>query len=954
MPREFDLRTAAAQPSVSGPAGSPLGEAGDARQASGTGVQVKKVTVTVSGEEGLTTDTGSFVSRALSFLAASGAELGLEPGQPPEFAMNPNPVQTSSGAHVVYAHQQSQSVPIFQASQTVVFSPDGAVQKTTGTVVAVPPEDIPTTPGLTAQEAVLRALNFLAEQVASTPDSFGNVFDDPGFATETLATAVVSQFPDQPDMPTSVSCSALPGNVLASLTWFPLNEALLLCWNLLVPMPQGAGLFRIIVNAADGGIVYSAQLARSATATALVYTTDPDQSRVQVSLPPAIASYGMLVPTGIPATFPYPWVADNSSAGGDVLAHSNDSDPPLAATSSGTDVNFTPADPLGMDQCTLNSFYFNCFMHDFFYLLGFSEPDGNFQVDNFGLGGAASDRVDCRVYPAPVWATANMSTPADGVSPVMKLGLVQDTGRHTALDASVVFHEATHGLTTRLIGGALDNQSLEQPQSAGMSEGWSDFVSCQLLGSTVVGAWVVNKPGGIRGFPYDAAFPGTFADLGTGRYTEMHAIGEIWCAALMAVARAIGKQRALQLMVDSVKVTPSNPAFTDARDAMFTALDHDLASGSISQLQHDSEETQMWQAFARAGLGPAASSAGATLQSVSADFQAPPASAAPPTAGWVLTGPAGTIPAAASITADGTPGGSTEIYVVGGDGHLYLATRSPAGTWAGWTQTGPAGTIPAAASITADGTPGGSTEIYVVGGDGHLYLATRSPAGTWAGWTQTGPAGTIPAAASITADGTPGGSTEIYVVGGDGHLYLATRSPAGTWAGWTQTGPAGTIPAAASITADGTPGGSTEIYVVGGDGHLYLATRSPAGTWAGWTQTGPAGTIPAAASITADGDELFAVGADGRLVSIATSSAGRRRATRRESPRLCRPPERGVHHGGSLACAARAQYQPKSGHRADHALSGASGPPWPLEADPGKAPRRASLPRETGPRDTHR
>src|SRR6185436_967023 len=107
----------------------------------------------------------------------------------------------------------------------------------------------------------------------------------------------------------------------------------------------------------------------------------------------------------------------------------------------------------GDDQKVLNIFYYNCVMHDFFYLLGFREADGNFQQNNLGRGGIASDHVDARAHPGPVFGTANMSTPIDGLRRVMNMGLVSSTNRHTAFDSSVVFPEFTHGVTNRLVGG---------------------------------------------------------------------------------------------------------------------------------------------------------------------------------------------------------------------------------------------------------------------------------------------------------------------------------------------------------------------------------------------------------------------------------------------------------------------------------------------------------------------
>jgi extracellular elastinolytic metalloproteinase len=286
------------------------------------------------------------------------------------------------------------------------------------------------------------------------------------------------------------------------------------------------------------------------------------------------------------------------------------------------------------DQKVLNIFYFNCFMHDFFYLLGFRERDGNFQANNLSRGGLQSDRVDARAHSGPVFGTANMSTGEDGLSPVMNMGLVSSTSRHTALDSSVVFHEFTHGVTNRLVGGPADSRSLDAPQSGGMGEGWSDYIACTINNTVVVGDWVVNDPSGIRQFPYDSNFPDDFGKVGTGRYNEVHNIGEIWCATLMQMNRNIGDGLALQLVVDGLKLTPANPSFLDARDGIVAALDDMRASGNLTSAQYDTARTGVWAAFAKFGMGPAAQSNGSSLLGVVADFNVPtstPAEPPPPT-----------------------------------------------------------------------------------------------------------------------------------------------------------------------------------------------------------------------------------------------------------------------------------------------------------------------------------
>src|SRR5206468_12093774 len=135
----------------------------------------------------------------------------------------------------------------------------------------------------------------------------------------------------------------------------------------------------------------------------------------------------------------------------------------------------------------LNIFYLNCYIHNYFYMLGFRERDGNFQRNNFGRGGGPSDPVDARAYAGPIDKTASMFTPIDGSSPIMRMGLVTSTNNHTALDSSVIFHEFMHGVTNRLIGGPLNVHALDAIQSGGMGEGWGDYDACTINNSIVVG-----------------------------------------------------------------------------------------------------------------------------------------------------------------------------------------------------------------------------------------------------------------------------------------------------------------------------------------------------------------------------------------------------------------------------------------------------------------------------------
>jgi Fungalysin metallopeptidase (M36)/Fungalysin/Thermolysin Propeptide Motif len=334
--------------------------------------------------------------------------------------------------------------------------------------------------------------------------------------------------------------------------------------------------------------------------------------------------------SGLPAAFPDTWVAVNKTIGNSTNAHLDAAGSPMQGTTVNNVMTFNPANATGDDQKVLNIFYYCCYMHDFSYLLGFREADGNFQTDDFGRGGAGNDSVNAQSFAGAVSGTANMHTEVDGSSPTMHMGLVTSTNRHTAFDSTVVFHEFTHGISNRLVGGPMNVHALDTPQSGGMGEGWSDYMACTINNVVVLGNWVLNNTKGIRGFPYDSAFPDDFGKLGTGRYAadisgqpnDPHNVGEIWCATLMEFNRRSDRHLALQLVMDGFKLTPASPSFLDARDAIAKALDHMLQAGRINSGQQQGAWQALWSTFAHFGMGPNAKSNGAQLNGIVTDFTA--------------------------------------------------------------------------------------------------------------------------------------------------------------------------------------------------------------------------------------------------------------------------------------------------------------------------------------------
>lgn len=579
----------------------------------------------VVASEAAPAEAGNYVQRALSHLQSIGGVLGFSAAQPAEYAPDPNVQRTSSGAAAVHLQQKYKGLPIFQATETVRFAPDGSLSDTAGSSFSVEEEQA-VQPRHTVREAVLAAAGYVAEPHADeleATDQFGEPLSQPSVDLAGFEPTVIAAFPDQPEQSTVLAAGPFGADTRAGLTWFPLDGGMRLAWEVLLTMPEYQGQYRVLVDAETEEVLYCKQLIHTATARGNVFTRDGAGARQSFDFPRALADYGLPVPANLPADFPDGWIELDSTQGNCVRAHLGANGSILRGQTQAGVVQFNPAQTDGDDQKVLNIFYYNCFMHDYFYLLGFREEDGNFQHDNFGRGGVASDRVDARAHSGAVFGTANMATPVDGGSPVMNMGLLTSTNRHTAFDASVVFHEFMHGVTNRLVGGPLNVRALEAPQSGGMGEGWGDYVACTVLGDTVVGAWVKNSPIGIRKFRYDSNFPDSFEDLGTGRYNEEHNVGEIWAATLLEANRRAGANLVVQLVVDALKLSPANPSFLDMRDAILQALDDKLAAGELAAEAHATARRELWAAFARFGMGPNARSNGASLTGIVADFNPP-------------------------------------------------------------------------------------------------------------------------------------------------------------------------------------------------------------------------------------------------------------------------------------------------------------------------------------------
>lgn len=289
----------------------------------------------------------------------------------------------------------------------------------------------------------------------------------------------------------------------------------------------------------------------------------------------------------------------------------------------GTDLS---TEPTNRAQVTTQVFFYVNTFHDWLAQpdVGFTSADGNFE---------GADPVKAETDDGGGVDNANMTTLPDGQSPRMQMYLFKGfTGLpwpavNGGDDASVVYHEYTHGLSNRLIDNA---NGLAENQGEAMGEGWSDWYAMDYLvqqgyvadtnadGEVAVGEYVTdNSVSGIRNQPLDcsvgssaSACPGTLTSHGTGGFTyadlgrvgaydastprfEVHDDGEIWSETLWDLRKALGASTARRLITNAMRLSPANPSFLDERDAILVA---DQNAGGTN---HDA----IWQVFANRGMG---------------------------------------------------------------------------------------------------------------------------------------------------------------------------------------------------------------------------------------------------------------------------------------------------------------------------------------------------------------
>ena len=533
-------------------------------------------------------------------------------------------------------------------------------------------------------------------------------------------------------------------DVNAGLAWLPVDaNQLVLAWDVTLMSRRLGEMFRMLVDVKSGEVLVRTSLTCDLSdASYRVHANatnrkpldspqplSPGHATPQTTQPPVVARSLITLSALNPNASPDGWITDGGTKtyGNNVDSHLDlgNTNPAFGVGPHATAANrvfdfpmdLTQAPSTYRDAAVTSLFYLCNWYHDQLYDLGFTESAGNFQKDNFGRGGNGNDAVLADAQDGGGTNNANFSTPPDGSPGRMQMYLFSMTspGRDGSVDAEVVFHEFTHGLSNRLVGGGVGMSAL---QSWGMGEGWSDFYGLALLseaaddpnGNYAEGGYLTGDYyKGIRNYPYTTDIirnPLTLKliDPSKGGSSAVHFMGQIWCVTLWEaranlIAKhgwAVGNQLVLQLVTDGMKLSPVNPTFLQARDAILQA---DLVNNAGANLP------ELWRGFAKRGMGASAVvPASSTSTGVTEAFDMPDELSVSGASGLRFSAATGStiVPALQQVTVTNTDSAASVLWIVAAS-QPWISVSPPGGVLAPGASVNVTVVVNAAAQTLAKG-----------------------------------------------------------------------------------------------------------------------------------------------------------------------------------------------------------------------------------------------------------
>ncbi len=577
---------------------------------------------------------------ALQFVADNLDLLGLDAADLAGYEVTDSVYSAVTGATHLYLRQVHLGIPVHNGQLHVNVNRDGRILSVNSAFVPEISRDRGRSaePTRSAIHAIEAAAAHLGLKVGKLPQV--DPLRDPRQTTQIEAAGLSTE------------------PIKVQLIWVPLGRGdVRLAWQLIAHVPGSDHVYELTVDANSDQVWL--RYDQTADADYRVYP-QPAESPNHISpLPPSDGRQTLTNPQDGTAS-PFGWHDTNGAVGaeftvtrGNNVHAYEDRDannaPPAADVNCGVTLSCVfPLDltlaPSGyIAGAVTNLFYWNNIIHDVQYQYGFDEVGGNFQVNNYGRGGAGNDNVLAEAQDGGGTNNANFSTPADGSRPRMQMYVwtAPTPDKDGDVDNGIVIHEYGHGISNRLVGGPSNVSCLGNSQQPG--EGLSDWWALaythepgdQGTDGRGIGTYAFNQATsglGIRTQRYS-----TSAAINTWTYASVsgmaipHGVGSVWAQGaweaywalvgvhgfdpnLYAALGGSGNQRMMLYVNEGLKNTACSPTFLNVRDGIIQAATDNFAGQDVCTL---------WQAFAAYGMGTNAVSGGSGSTSPTNGFNVP-------------------------------------------------------------------------------------------------------------------------------------------------------------------------------------------------------------------------------------------------------------------------------------------------------------------------------------------
>jgi extracellular elastinolytic metalloproteinase len=584
---------------------------------------------------------GKPMTLAMDFVRKNLAALGLEASDLDGYVVSDVVPSSVTGATHIYLQQRHRGIPVYNAQLQINVNRDGRIISVNNSFLPGLARSVRSLqPRLQLPAAVSEAAKFVGSKLAAPPKLLRSI------AGPQQVTSVAHN---------GISLAPIDGKLM----WLPIRQGeARLVWNFQIHTLDEQHMWDLTVDA-ETGLVWT-RFDWTAGDQYRVYRSPAESPNHTSPLPPADGRVLVVNPANSLAS-PFGWHDTNGAAGAEftitqgnnVQAYTdvdaNNAPDAGSSPSGGAALNFDF--PLNLAQApsayrpaaVANLFYLNNIIHDVQYQYGFNEAAGNFQINNYGRGGAGNDSVRAEAQDGSGTNNANFSTPADGSPPRMQMytWTSPNPDRDGDVDSGIVFHEYGHGISNRLVGGPSNVNCLTNRQQPG--EGLSDWwalaytaeVGDQGTDPRGMGTYSLGQPPsglGIRTQRYStdpAVNTWTYASING--MAVPHGVGSVWAQAAWEVywklvdhwgfdpnlynaTGSAGNQRMMLYVNEGLKNTACNPAFTQVRDGIIQAATDN----------HGGEDVcRVWEAFAAFGLGTNAVSGGNASTTPTNGFNVP-------------------------------------------------------------------------------------------------------------------------------------------------------------------------------------------------------------------------------------------------------------------------------------------------------------------------------------------